>query len=125
MPNANGQDTQEMLWQVESEIRQIGAQITAINATIKPFLVELADLRDYHKQLVDLQETLQRRAVKPRVVTVERKCVTKVTFDPATQQLLDILKGMSSADMAKLCDSFAAQNGETETSEQTIIETEE
>ena len=125
MPNANGQDTQEMLWQVESEIRQIGAQITAINATIKPFLVELADLRDYHKQLVDLQETLQRRAVKPRVVTVERKCVTKVTFDPATQQLLDILKGMSSADMAKLCDSFAAQNGETEVCEQTLIETEE
>ena len=125
MPNANGQDTQELLWQVESEIRQIGAQITAINATIKPYQVELADLRDYHKQLIDLQESLQRRAVKPRVVTVERKCVTKVTFDPATQQLLDILKGMSSADMAKLCDSFAAQNGETETSEQTIIETEE
>ena len=125
MPNANGQDTQELLWQVESEIRQIGAQITAINATIKPYQVELTDLRDYHKQLIDLQESLQRRAVKPRVVTVERKCVTKVTFDPATQQLLDILKGMSSADMAKLCDSFAAQNGETETSEQTIIETEE
>ena len=125
MPNANGQDTQELLWQVESEIRQIGAQITAINATIKPYQVELADLRDYHKQLIDLQESLQRRAVKPRVVTVERKCVTKVTFDPATQQLLDVLKGMSPEDMAKICESFAAQNGETETCEQTIIETEE
>ena len=125
MPNANGQDTQELLWQVESEIRQIGAQITAINATIKPYQVELADLRDYHKQLIDLQESLQRRAVKPRVVTVERKRVTKVTFDPATQQLLDVLKGMSPEDMAKICESFAAQNGETETCEQTIIETEE
>lgn len=125
MPNANGNDTQELLWQVESELRQIHAQIDSINATIKPWQDELVALKDYRKQLLDLQESLQRRTIKPRVVTVERKCVTKVTFDPATQQLLDILKGMSSADMTKLCNSFVAQNGETEVCEQTLIETEE
>lgn len=126
MPNANPKENpQELLWQIESEMRQILAQIDSINATIKPWQLELAALKDYHKQLRDLHEATQRRTVKPRVVTVERKCVTKVTFDPATQQLLDILKGMSSADMAKLCESFAAQNGETETCEQTLIETEE
>lgn len=125
MPNADAHDTKEMLWQVESELRQIGAQIDSINTTIKPWQDELASLKDYRKQLLDLQETLQRRTIKPRIITVERKCTTKVTIDPSTQQLLDILKGMSSADMAKLCDSFAAQNGETEVCEQTLIETEE
>lgn len=112
MPNANGRDTQEMLWQVESEIRQIGAQITAINATIKPYLVELADLRDYHKQLVDLQETLQRRTIKPRIITVERKTTVKVTVDAETQELINVLKGMTTDDLAKLCNQFAEQNGE-------------
>ena len=49
-------------------------------------------LKDYRKQLLDLHEATQRRTVKPRVITVERKCVTKVTVtDPATQQL-EILK---------------------------------
>ena len=112
MPNANGNDTQEMLWQVESEIRQIGAQIVAINATIKPYLVELADLRDYHKQLVDLQETLQRRTIKPRTITIERKTTVKVSVDPATQELINVLKGMSQSDLSKLCNQFAEQNGE-------------
>jgi hypothetical protein len=114
MPNANGNDTQEMLWQVESELRQIGVQIRDINATIKPYLVELADLRDYHKQLLDLQESLQRRTIKPRIITVERKCTTKVTMplDAQTQQLIDVLKGMSQDDLNKLCNQFAEQNGE-------------
>lgn len=105
MPNANGHDTQEMLWQVEAEMRQIGAQITAINATIKPYLDELRDLKDYHKQLLDLQETLQRRAIKPRIVVVERKVVnTKTTtLDASTQQLIDVMKKMSAADIAELC----------------------
>ena len=114
MPNANGNDTQEMLWQVESELRQIHAQIDSINATIKPWLAELADLKDYRKQLLDLQETLQRRSIKPRVITVERKCTTKVTLDPSTQQLLDVLKGMSPEDLTNLCNQFAEQNGEAE-----------
>lgn len=114
MPNANGNDTQEMLWQVESELRQIGAQIDSINATIKPWLTELADLKDYRKQLLDLQETLQRRSVKPRVITVERKTVTKVTMtDPATQQLIDVLKGFSHADLEALCKQISCDNGET------------
>ena len=115
MPNANGNDTKEMLMQVESEIRQIGAQITAINATIKPYLTELNDLRDYHKQLVDLQETLQRRTIKPRVVVVERKTVTKTTtLDASTQQLLDVMKKMSQSDIAALCAQIANANGEQE-----------
>ena len=125
MPNANGQDTKEMLWQVESELRQIHAQIDSINATIKPWLVELADLKDYRKQLMDLQETLQRRSVKPRVVTVERKTTTRVTMvDPATQSLIDVLKGFSPADLAALCSQIDEQNGECETTT-TTFETEE
>ena len=115
MPNANGNDTKEMLMQVESEIRQISSQISAINATIKPYLTELNDLRDYHKQLLDLQETLQRRTIKPRVVVVERKVVTKTTtLDPSSQQLLNIIKKMSQSDIAALCAQIANANGEQE-----------
>ena len=115
MPNANAHDTQEMLWQVESELRQIHAQIDSINATIKPWQDELVALKDYRKQLIDLQETIQRRAVKPRVVTVERKTTTRVTMnDPATQQLIDVLKGFSPADLDALCKQISSDNGEAD-----------
>ena len=117
MPNANGNDTKEMLMQVESEIRQISSQISAINATIKPYLTELNDLRDYHKQLTDLQETLQRRTIKPRVVVVERKVTTKTTttsLDPSSQQLIDIMKRLSAADLEALTAQINLANGEME-----------
>ena len=114
-----------MLWQVESEIRQIGAQITAINATIKPYLLEIADLRDYHKQLVDLQETLQRRNIKPRVVTIAERRKEQDRRNPVdaqTQQLLDVLKGLSPADIARMCANIDEQNGEQpENPSQTFI----
>ena len=125
MPNADAHDTQEMLMQVESELRQIHAQIDSINATIRPWLDELTDLKDYRKQLIDLQETLQRRTVKPRVVTVERKTTTRVTMtDPATQQLIDVLKGFSPADLDALCRQISSDNGETDDNNN-LIETED
>lgn len=123
MPNADAHNTQEMLWQVDAELRQIHAQIDSINATIKPWQEELVSLKDYRKQLIDLQETLQRRAVKPRVVTVERKCTTRVTMnDPATQQLLDVLKGFSPDDLAALCKQISTDNGELDNNNN-LIET--
>lgn len=110
--------------QIESELRQIHHQIDSINATIKPWQDELASLKDYRKQLLDLHEATQRRTIKPRVITVERKCTTKVTIDPSTQSLLDMLKGFSPADLAALCSQIDEQNGECETTTQTF-ETEE
>lgn len=100
--------------QIESELRQIHHQIDSINATIKPWLAELAALKDYRKQLLDLHEATQRRTVKPRVITVERRCTTKVTIDPATQSLLDVLKGFSPEDLNKLCMQISTQNGDVE-----------
>lgn len=126
MPNANPKENpRELLMQIESELRQIHAQIDSINATIKPWLTELADLKDYRKQLLDLHEATQRRTIKPRVVTVERKTTTRVTMvDPATQSLIDVLKGFSPADLAALCSQIDEQNGECETTT-TTFETEE
>ena len=126
MPNADAKNNpKELLMQIESELRQIHHQIDSINATIKPWQQELADLKDYRKQLLELQETVQRRSIKPRVITVERKCVTKVTMaDPATQQLIDILKGFSSEDLNKLCMQISTQNGDIEETT-TTFETEE
>ena len=126
MPNADAKnDPQELLMQIESELRQIHHQIDSINATIKPWQQELADLKDYRKQLLDLQETVQRRSIKPRVITVERRTVTKVTVtDPATQQLIDILKGFSPEDLNKLCLQIDTQNGDVEETT-TTFETEE
>ena len=113
MPNADAKNNpQELLMQIESELRQIHHQIDSINATIKPWQDELAALKDYRKQLLDLHEAIQRRSVKPRIVTVERRTVTKVTVDPATQSLIDILKGFTPADLASLCKQISAQNGE-------------
>ena len=126
MPNADAKNNpKELLLQIESELRQIHHQIDSINATIKPWQQELADLKDYRKQLLDLHEATQRRTVKPRVVTVERKTTTRVTMvDPATQSLIDVLKGFSPADLAALCSQIDEQNGECETTTQTF-ETEE
>ena len=118
MPNADAKNNpQELLMQIESELRQIHHQIDSINATIKPWQDELAALKDYRKQLLDLHEATQRRSVKPRVITVERKCTTKVTIDPATQSLIDILKGFTPADLASLCKQISTQNGEIADSE--------
>lgn len=126
MPNADAKNNpKELLMQIESELRQIHHQIDSINATIKPWQDELASLKDYRKQLLDLHEATQRRTVKPRIVTVERKCVTKVTVtDPATQQLIDILKGFSSEDLNKLCMQISTQNGDFEETT-TTLETED
>ena len=126
MPNADAKNNpKELLMQIESELRQIHHQIDSINATIKPWQDELASLKDYRKQLLDLHETTQRRTIKPRVVTVERKTTTRVTMvDPAMQSLLDVLKGFSPADLAALCSQIDEQNGESETTT-TTFETEE
>ena len=125
MPNADAKNNpRELLMQIESELRQIHHQIDSINATIKPWQDELAALKDYRKQLLDLHETTQRRTVKPRVITVERRCTTKVTIDPATQSLLDVLKGFSPEDLNKLCMQISAQNGDFEETA-TTFETED
>lgn len=126
MPNANPKENPtELLDQIDSELRQIHAQIDSINATIRPWQEELASLKDYRKQLIDLQESIQRRAVKPRVVTVERKTTTRVEMvDPSTQQLIDILKGFSPADLDSLCRQISTQNGEIPELDETF-ETEE
>ena len=126
MPNADAKNNPaELLMQIESELRQIHHQIDSINATIKPWQDELVALKDYRKQLLDLHEATQRRTVKPRVVTVERKTTTRVTMvDPATQSLIDVLKGFSPADLAALCSQIDEQNGECETTT-TTFETEE
>ena len=114
MPNADAKNNPaELLMQIESELRQIHAQIDSINATIKPWRDELASLKDYRKQLLDLHEATQRRTFKPRVVTVERKTTTRVTrVDPATQSLIDVLKGFSPADLAALCAQVEANTFE-------------
>lgn len=125
MPNADAKNNpKELLMQIESELRQIHHQIDSINATIKPWQDELASLKDYRKQLLDLHETTQRRTIKPRVITVERKCTTKVTIDPSTQSLLDVLKGFSPADLAALCAQIDEQNGDNQENNLTV-ETEE
>lgn len=125
MPNADAKNNpQELLMQIESELRQIHHQIDSINATIKPWQDELVALKDYRKQLLDLHEATQRRTVKPRVITVERRCTTKVTIDPATQSLLDVLKGFSPNDLAALCAQIDKQNGDIEANNITV-ETEE
>ena len=125
MPNADAKNNpKELLMQIESELRQIHHQIDSINATIKPWQDELASLKDYRKQLIDLHETTQRRTIKPRIITVERKCTTKVTVDPSTQSLIDILKGFSPADLAALCAQIDEQNGDIEANNITV-ETEE
>ena len=125
MPNADAKNNPaELLMQIESELRQIHHQIDSINATIKPWQDELVALKDYRKQLLDLHEATQRRSVKPRVITVERKCTTKVTIDPATQSLIDVLKGFSPADLAALCSQIDSQNGDIEETT-TTFETEE
>lgn len=126
MPNADAKNNpQELLDQIDSELRQIHAQIDSINATIRPWQDELVALKDYRKQLMDLHESIQRRSVKPRVVTVERKCKTRVTMtDPATQQLIDVLKGLSQADLDALCKQISCQNGEGNEPEPETFETE-
>ena len=121
MPNADAKhNSQELLWQIESEVRQIGAQIDSINLTLKPWRDELAALKDYRQQLLDLYESIQRRTKKPRVVTIERKTTTKVSLDPSTKSLLDVLKNMSAADLAALCRQIDEQNGENQNENQNI-----
>ena len=118
MPNANGQETQELLWQVEVEMKQIASQIASINATIKPWQVELADLRDYHKQLVDLQESLLRRAIKPRVVTAKecapkRREKTEPKLSDAEQSFLRLMKNLSQDQLVALTNSLSTDGGES------------
>lgn len=126
MPNADAKNNpQELLMQIEAELRQIHAQIDSINATIRPWQDELVALKDYRKQLIDLHEATQRRSVKPRVVTVERKTVTtKITVDSATTDLIAQLKKLSQEEIAALCNQFAAQNGELDNTTE-MFETEE
>ena len=117
MPNANGQETQELLWQVEVEMKQIASQIASINATIKPWQVELADLRDYHKQLVDLQEALLRRAIKPRIVTAKdcapkRREKTEPKLSGAEQSFLKMMKNLSPEQLVALTNSLSTDGGE-------------
>lgn len=112
MPNANAHDTQEMLWQVESELRQIHAQIDCINVTIRPWQDELVALKDYRKQLLQLQETLQRRKIKPRVVTVERRKPAQPVLDEKTKSLIDVLQGLTPEELSALCAQVDNQNGE-------------
>ena len=126
MPNADAKNNpQELLMQIEAELRQIHAQIDSINATIRPWQDELVSLKDYRKQLIDLHEATQRRSVKPRVVTVERKTVTtKITVDDTTTDLIAQLKKLSQEEIAALCNQFAEQNGELDNTPE-MFETEE
>lgn len=126
MPNADAKNNpQELLMQIEAELRQIHAQIDSINATIRPWQDELVALKDYRKQLIDLHEATQRRSVKPRVVTVERKTVTtKITVDSATTDLIAQLKKLSQEEITALCNQFAEQNGELDNTPE-MFETEE
>ena len=118
MPNANGQETQELLWQVEVEMKQIASQIASINATIKPWQVELADLRDYHKQLMDLQESLLRRTIKSRVVTA-KECAPKrreknePKLSDAEQSFLRLMKNLSQDQLVALTNSLSTDGGES------------
>ena len=120
MPNANGQDTQEMLWQVKSELMQLSSQIQSINATIKPWQDELIQLRDYKKQLEELEETLQRRKVKPRVVTIERTTKVTAPLDSTSQQMIDVLRNMSQADLDAFCLMVETSNATDEVQIETI-----
>lgn len=120
MPNADGQNTQEMLWQVKSELMQISAQIQSINATIKPWQDELLALRGYKKQLEELEETLQRRKVKPRVVTIERTTKVTAPLDSASQQMIDVLRNMSQADLDAFCQMVETSNATDEYQIETI-----
>ena len=110
MPNANGQNTQEMLWQVKSELMQISSQIQSINATIKPWQDELLALRDYKKQLEELEETLQRRKIKPRIVTIERTTKVTTPLDSASKQMIEVLRNMSQADLDAFCQMVESSN---------------
>ena len=120
MPNANGQDTQEMLWQVKSELMQLSSQIQSINATIKPWQDELIQLRDYKKQLEELEETLQRRKIKPRIVTIERTTKVTAPLDSASQQMIDVLRNMSQADLDAFCLMVETSNATDEVQIETI-----
>ena len=120
MPNANGQDTQEMLWQVKSELMQLSSQIQSINATIKPWQDELIQLRDYKKQLEELEETLQRRKIKPRIVTIERTTKVTTPLDSASKQMIEVLRNMSQADLDAFCLMVETSNATDEVQIETI-----
>lgn len=120
MPNADAKNNPtELLMQIESELRQLASQIDSINATIKPWQDELVALRDYRKQLIDLHEAIQKRQIKPRVVKIQRKTIRQTHMDPATQSLIDVLKGLTPKDLARICRQISVNNGEIEEIEET------
>lgn len=112
MPNANPRENvHEFLEQVQSEQRQILAQIDSINATIKPWLDELRDLRDYNRQLGELALEFER---KRRKVTVVTKAHIRAQIEKEkNQELVDIFKNLNPEQLAELTIQVKLLNGES------------
>jgi cell division septum initiation protein DivIVA len=90
---------------LEQEMRQVWTRIKQVQALLDPLRKELFTLQEKHKKLSARYEELQRKSVKITVVKPPRVEKPK----KVESELLDILRGLTQAELQKICQTIHNQ----------------
>jgi cell division septum initiation protein DivIVA len=103
---------------LEQELRQVWTRIKQVQALLDPLRKELFTLQEKHKKLCARYEELQRKSVKITIVKPPRVEKPK----KVESELLDILRGLTQAELQKICQTIHKQANPDEAMEMDPIQ---